>query len=490
MLQGNVCAATLAAFGKSQAMIEFKMDGTILTANETFLDLMGYRLDEIKGRHHSIFVDGAFKQSDEYRSFWASLNRGEFKRAEYKRLGKGGKEVWIQASYNPVADRSGKPFKVVKMATDVTEEKLRNADFEGQLAAISASQAVIAFQLDGTIITANENFLKVLGYTLDEIKGRHHSMFVDAATKASADYREFWASLNRGQYQAAECRRVGKGGKEIWIQATYNPIRDMNGKPFKVVKFATDVTAQVQERMRRDALHKEIDHDLDGVLKIVSNASELTASAASASTQTSANVQAVASGAEEMAASVSEITRQVEHARAIAGKAVDQANHANDIVVGLAEAGQKIGDVINLINDIASQTNLLALNATIEAARAGDAGKGFAVVANEVKALAGQTARATDEIRQHISEVQATTDTAVEEIRAIGDIIAQISEISAAIAAAMEEQSAVTQDVSVNMQTASDGVSTISQNMEDIAQSARTIEEATTKVREASRQLN
>ena len=236
--------ATIAAIGKSQAVIEFKMDGTVITANDNFLKALGYTLDEIKGRHHSMFVDEAYRQSGEYREFWTRLNRGEYQAAEYKRIGKGGKEVWIQASYNPILDPNGKPFKVVKFATDVTEQKLINADHAGQIAAIGKAQAVIEFKMDGTVITANDNFLKTLGYSLDEIRGRHHSMFVDEAYRQSGEYREFWARLNRGEYQAAEYKRIGKGGREVWIQASYNPIFDLNGKPFKVVKFATDVTEQ------------------------------------------------------------------------------------------------------------------------------------------------------------------------------------------------------------------------------------------------------
>jgi methyl-accepting chemotaxis protein len=239
-------AGQIAAVNKSQAVIEFQMDGTVITANDNFLKALGYTLDEVKGRHHSMFVDEAHRQSGEYREFWAKLNRGEYQAAEYKRIGKGGKEVWIQASYNPILDPNGRPFKVVKYATDVTQQKMVSADYAGQIAAVDKSQAVIQFNMDGSVITANDNFLKALGYSLDEVKGRHHSMFVDEAFRQSGEYREFWAKLNRGEYQAAEYKRIGKGGKEVWIQASYNPIFDLNGKPFKVVKYATDVTPQKQ----------------------------------------------------------------------------------------------------------------------------------------------------------------------------------------------------------------------------------------------------
>ena len=243
--------ATIAAIGKSQAVIEFLMDGTIVTANDNFLKALGYTLDEVKGRHHGMFVDEAYRQSGEYREFWAKLNRGEYQAAEYKRIGKGGKEVWIQASYNPILDPSGKPFKVVKYATDVTQQKLVSADYAGQIAAVSKSQAVIQFQMDGTVITANDNFLKALGYTLEEIKGRHHSMFVDEAYRQSAEYKEFWVRLNRGEYQAAEYKRIGKGGRKSGFRPPTIPILDLNGKPFKVVKYATDVT---QERLAINAM--------------------------------------------------------------------------------------------------------------------------------------------------------------------------------------------------------------------------------------------
>ena len=235
----------LSAISKAQAVIEFSMDGKVLTANENFLATLGYTLTEIQGQHHSMFAESAYATSAEYRQFWEKLNRGEYDAGQYKRIGKGGKEVWIQASYNPIIDVTGKPFKVVKYATDITAAKMQAADFAGQLGAIGKAQAVIEFGLDGKILTANDNFLATLGYTLPEIQGQHHSLFIEPTHRASVEYRMFWDKLGRGEFDAGQYKRIGKGGKEIWIQASYNPILDMNGKPFKVVKYATDVTAQV-----------------------------------------------------------------------------------------------------------------------------------------------------------------------------------------------------------------------------------------------------
>ncbi len=248
-IRGMTEASKIAAISRAQAVIEFKLDGTVVTANENFCKALGYSLAEIEGKHHSLFVPPELRDSAAYREFWEKLNRGEYQSGEYKRVGKGGREVWILASYNPLLDETGKPFGVVKFATDVTAEKLKNADLAGQLAAIDKAQAVIEFDMDGTIIDANANFLATLGYSLAEIKGKHHSMFVEPSERDSVAYREFWAALNRGEYQAAEYKRIGKGGKEVYIQASYNPILDLNGKPFKVVKYATDTTKQVLVRM-------------------------------------------------------------------------------------------------------------------------------------------------------------------------------------------------------------------------------------------------
>ena len=242
MLFDRSAAAKLAALDRSQAVIEFKLDGTILGANANFLAAVGYRLDEIKGRHHALFLDPAERDGAEYKQFWADLGAGKFQQAEYKRVAKGGREIWIQATYNPILNAAGQPIRIVKFATDITAQKLRNADFEGKVAALDVSQAVIEFALDGTILDANANFLAVVGYDVAEIRGLHHRIFVEPAERESAAYRDFWTTLGSGAFQQGEYRRVGKDGREIWLQATYNPVRDPSGRPMKVVKFASDIT--------------------------------------------------------------------------------------------------------------------------------------------------------------------------------------------------------------------------------------------------------
>jgi methyl-accepting chemotaxis protein len=468
------------AIAKSQAVIEFDMDGKILTANDVFLKVMGYSLDEVKGRHHSMFVDESYRQSVDYREFWSRLNRGEYQQAEYKRIGKGGREVWIQGSYNPILDLNGKPFKVVKYATDVTKQKLANADYMGQIQAISKSQAVIEFDMDGRILTANDNFLKALGYTLDEVKGRHHSMFVDESYRQSSDYREFWAKLNRGEYQQGEYKRIGKNGREVWIQGSYNPILDLNGKPFKVVKYATDTTKQrnVIEAITRNAesLGAASEKLSATAQQMSSNAEETTAQAntvSAATEQVSRNLQTVATGAEQMSTTIKDIAKNAGEAAKVASEAVKNALTTNETVMKLGESSEEIGQVIKVITSIAQQTNLLALNATIEAARAGEAGKGFAVVANEVKELAKQTAKATEDIGKKINAIQTDTKSAVEAIGKISTIINRINEISNTIASAVEEQSATTNEMSRNVMEAAKGSEAITQNITGVAQASQ-----------------
>jgi methyl-accepting chemotaxis protein len=412
----------ISAIDRAQAVIEFNLDGTIVTANENFLNTVGYALTEIQGRHHSMFVDPVERDSAAYRDFWARLGRGEYQAAEYKRIGKGGKEIWILATYNPILDETGKPFKVVKFATDVTQQKLLAADSNGQMQAIRKSQAVIEFRMDGTILTANQNFLDALGYTIDEIKDRHHSMFVDPSERASAAYGEFWASLNRGTYQAAEYRRIGKGGRSIWIQASYNPIFDLNGKPFKVVKYATDITAQAEARMKAERARSLI--------------------------------ESVAAGSEEMNASIREISETMVKSRQTAESAVRQVESADVQAQRLTSAAHAMGGIVGLIGDITGQINLLALNATIESARAGEAGRGFAVVASEVKNLANQAKQATDKISGEIDALNGISGDVVGALISIKQAIEHVNEFVTSTAAAVEEQSTVTSDMSNNMQRA------------------------------------
>jgi len=236
------------ALDRVQAIIEFDLDGTVVSANENFLRIFGYELDEIVGQHHRIFCDPEYVKSEAYIELWKKLGRGEFYAAEFKRLAKGGREIWLRTSYNPVFDKDGEPVRVVKFATDVTAERLQTAEYEGMIRAIDRSQAVIAFALDGTVISANENFLHIFGYSLDEIVGKHHRIFCDPGYSESPEYAQFWQKLGRGEYEADEFKRINKNGAEVWLQASYNPIFDMDGRPLKVVKFASDITLEVQRR--------------------------------------------------------------------------------------------------------------------------------------------------------------------------------------------------------------------------------------------------
>jgi methyl-accepting chemotaxis protein len=236
------------ALDRVQAIIEFNLDGTVVSANENFLSILGYESDEVVGKHHRIFCDPSYAQSQAYAEFWQKLGRGEYHADEFKRITKNGSEVWLQASYNPVFDKDGEPVRVVKFATDVTATKLQTAEYEGKIEAINRAQAVIEFDLEGRVITANENFLRIFGYALDEVVGKHHRIFCDPGYAETPEYTQFWQKLGRGEYEADEFKRITKDGAEVWLQATYNPIFDMEGRPLKIVKFASDITVEVQRR--------------------------------------------------------------------------------------------------------------------------------------------------------------------------------------------------------------------------------------------------
>jgi methyl-accepting chemotaxis protein len=428
-IRGMEDEGKIAAIGRSQAVIEFNLDGTIVTANDSFLRLLGYTLAEIVGKHHDLFVEPAARDGAAYRAFWASLSRGEFQSEEYKRIGKGGKEVWILATYNPILDDTGKPFKVVKFASDVSEQKQKTANLAGQIEAIGKSQAVIEFGMDGKVLTANQNFLSALGYSLGEIQGRHHSMFVTPAERDTGAYRAFWDSLNRGDYQTGEYQRVGKGGKDVWIQASYNPILDLNGKPYKVVKYATETTAQTIARMKSEHIQKML--------------------------------EPVASGAEELSASVRDIAASTAKSKEIANDAVSKVETADHQAQRLSTAAEAMEGIVQLIGDITGQINLLALNATIESARAGEAGRGFAVVASEVKNLANQAKHATDRIAGEISALNSISGEVVNALHTIRDAIQAVGSYVTSTAVAIDEQSAVTTTMSASIQRAAAEASSI-----------------------------
>lgn len=440
-LQAADYSGQIDAIGKSQAVIEFAMDGTILTANRNFLSAVGYELSEVQGKHHSIFVSTEYAKSAEYADFWTKLRNGQYMAAEYQRFGKGGREVWIQASYNPIMDMAGRPFKVVKYATDITQEKKQAADHQAQVEAISKAQAVISFDMDGNILDANDNFLSLMGYRLDDVRGKHHSMFVERDYAGSDDYRQFWETLRAGQYMASDYKRIAKNGTEVWIQASYNPVMGLNGKPFKVVKFANDITPQVKAR------------------KVVRELSE----------GSSESAEAVASASEEMLSAISEISQSMQRSQVAVNNIVEKSAVAEQVRVDLEQTSEAMVGVVQIIRDLAEQVNLLALNATIEAARAGDAGKGFAVVAGEVKSLATQTAKATDQISEQINAMQDITRRVTDSTEQITVAASSVSDYVNAVASAVEEQTAVTKDISKNIQSVFTGIQELTNCVKRIA---------------------
>ena len=513
--------SVLSALDKSLAIIEFEPNGTIISANENFCAAIGYDLSEIKGQHHSMFVGAEYGRSPEYKAFWAKLARGEYDAGEYQRFGKGGREIWIQASYNPVRNSRGAVVRVVKAAADITQEKLRGAEVEGKIAAISRSQAVIEFTPTGEILTANENFLSTLGYSLEEVRGKHHRMFVELSYGQSMEYQDFWRRLNAGEFIASEFKRVGRGGKEVWIQASYNPIFDMNKKVMKVVKYATDITERVRavneiaaglSQLANNNLEHRLDRPFDpafeklrgdfnlslermqgAMVQVVGAADAIQTGAqqiSASSDDLSRRTEQQAASLEETAAALDEITatvkRSAEGARqasqtasAAKSDAVTSGEVMGQAVAAMSEIEQssgKITQIIGVIDEIAFQTNLLALNAGVEAARAGEAGRGFAVVAQEVRALAQRSAEAAKEIKTLIASSSEQVKRGVSLVgdtgQALGGIAAKVTEIDALIhemAQSAQEQS-----------TALGEVNTAVNQMDQVTQqNAAMVEEAT-----------
>ncbi len=477
-------AFLIEALNRSQAIIQFTPEGKILSANANFLAVTGYTENEIIGQHHRLFCLPEYVQSEAYRQFWSKLAAGQFQEGEFKRIGHQGKIVWLQASYNPVRDSSGKVVRVLKIAYDITETKARSLDHAGKVEAISRAQAVIEFTPQGEILTANDNFLETVGYSLKEIVGQHHRIFCEPQYAHSSEYRQFWECLAKGEFQAAEFRRLGKDGKEIYIQASYNPVFDDTGAVIKVVKFATDITEAVQRRLRNETLSREISGQLHSVVKQMVEATQMAAVASTASTETGSVVNAVAAASEELSASVKEIAGNMGQARESVEGIFRYAEGAGKSAGALNDSATSMNNVVEMIREIASQINLLALNATIESARAGEAGKGFAVVASEVKSLASQAARSTETISKEIASMQTVTTEVVGALGIITSNMTAVMDNVSGVASAIEQQKAVSSEISGNMQAAVTAVHEIDEKLSHLSTTFNDVAQASEVVKE------
>lgn len=601
----------LQAIDRSQAVIEFNVDGIILSANKNFLNTMGYDIEDIKGKHHSMFCDPDYAANLEYRQFWEKLRRGEFQTGEFCRVGKDGKEVWIMATYNPILGEDGKPYKVIKFAVDIsamkaeikvrsdimnmtsivsesdlkgnilnvndkfiqvskyskeeligkphnttrhpdmskdvfkqlwatigrgdifrgivknrakdgspyyvdaviapimgsngkpkkylgvrydiTETEIERQSMKGILKAIDDAFAYIEFDLNANVITANQNFLDVMGCTLDEIKGKHHRQFCDQTYANSSEYATFWNNLKAGNSSNGIFKRFAKSGKEVRLNAVYSPIKDEMGRVVKFVKLAQNMSDLIMIQDTATSLASastELTATAGQLASTAKRTSDESRTAAALANDVAAGVQTVATNIEEMVASIKEIARSTNESSQMARTTLAKAQESNSTINKLGTSSQEIGAVIKVISSIAQQTNLLALNATIEAARAGEAGKGFAVVANEVKELAKQTAKATDDITNKIGAIQSDTKLAIDAISEISQAVDKLNGISTVIATAVEEQTATTNEISRVVVQSKRGVESIAEAITTVSTGASESLAGTSQTLDAAKELS
>lgn len=522
--------------------------GDILTVNDKLCEVSQYDREECLGRPHNMFRHPDMAKSV-FKDVWSTIGRGGVFRGKIKNKKKDGTPYFVDAVICPILDDDGKPIEYLGVRYEITAEELERQNMKGVIDAIEQAYAYIEFDKDGTILAANNNFTKALGYPLNEIEGKHHRIFVDPSYASSSDYADFWSDLSSGKSFNNDFKHVGKNGAEVWLRAVYMPVKDEMGRVIKIVKIATDITQQkwkdvdlvnkvdlileVVDAASKGDLTKNIevngtepiDRVCEGLqsllttlresIKTIANSTEALASSSSeltsigqqmagnaeetsaqsnivsaAAEEVSQNIQTVAAGAEELDASIKEIAKNAVDAARVAMQAVTLTEDANLTMVKLGDSSTEIGNVVKVITSIAQQTNLLALNATIEAARAGEAGKGFAVVANEVKELAKETAKATEDIGRKIEMIQTATQDSVVAIEKISKIIKEINETQNTIAIAVEEQSATTNEIGRNVAEAARGGSEISENIMSVAQAARDTSEGASNNQVAASELS
>ncbi|PWE47641.1 chemotaxis protein [Pseudomonas prosekii] len=396
-LQHTVANQTglLEAIDRSMAVIEFDLNGVVLRANDNFLMTVGYQREQVIGQQHRKFCPPEFARSSQYSELWSRLNNGQFESGTFERVNSKGQPIWLEASYNPIKDASGRVVKVVKYALDVTAKVQQESESAAKLQAIDRAMAVIEFDLSGNVITANQNFLSRMGYSLAELKGKHHRIFCTAALVNSGAYQDFWRRLNQGELFHGQFERVDKRGQTVWLEANYNPVYDASGRLCKVVKFASDVTARVEQHAEDARSATEAYHISVETRKVAEQGTQV--------------IQQAASEMREIAANIEE---------------------SSTLIAQLGERSEQITTIVNTIRAIADQTNLLALNAAIEAARAGEQGRGFAVVADEVRLLAARTSGSTAEISSMIGLILSETRQAIKSMDGTRDRAAQGVELA------------------------------------------------------------